>query len=364
MISHINTTVSVFFFPFFNFFFFFQMADYSTLTMSPNIVTYNNSPLFQRRSSIRRGTIASISKDIRVNDVTEIIKTQKALIQKERIMNDTQSVMLKRRHSMMNINVNKPQPKKQLPARIRTMSNGDLKNTDTFTTTDTSAKLRLDERVINHPRKCAACIAHQEEVLPTESMPSMSSNNSSTSSLSSTPSLQANSLHHEIIKNLNYGITNYSHQIQDLVSQPIEKKHIQECKALIVQQQQLLSQLEALVVNDQNEQQTPCEPKLEPKKQPSHLLALFSSTPKASTTQVVIRQKPDKKEADTIFSVQGVCTTVESSYIPDQVRKKKYSPISLFHILIFIFYFYKSFYQTKKHKIIRMVFTNIAMLSI
>lgn len=302
--------------------------------MSPNLVTYNNSPVFQRRSSIRRGTIASISKDIRVNDVTEIIKTQKALIQKERVMNDTQSTMLKRRHSMMNMSnkVQQQQPKKQLPSRMRTLSIGDLKNTDTFTT-DASAKLRLDERAIKapeHPRKCTACIAQQQDVAPTESMPSMSSNNSSTSSLaSSTSSLRHSSLHHEIIKNLNYGIANYSHQIQDLISQPIEKKQqqIKECKALIVQQQQLLNQLEALVVNDE-ETSTACsnnstkndDHDIEPKKQPSHLLALFSSTPKASTTQVVIRQKADKKEADTIFSVQGICTTVESSYIPDQVR--------------------------------------------
>jgi hypothetical protein len=308
------------------------MADYSTLTMSPNLVSYNNSPLFKRRSSIRRGTIASLSKDIRVNDdVTEIIKTQKALIQKERIMNDTQSIMLKRRHSMMNMSNRPPlpqQPKKQLPSRMRTLSIGDLKNTDTFTT-DSSAKLRLDERATkgqDHPRKCAACIAHHEEqVLPTESMPSMSSNNSSTSSLaSSTPSLQ-NTLHDEIIKHLNYGITNYSSQIQDLVSQPIEKKqqHIQECKALIVQQQQLLGKLEAaLMVNDNETTCSNNNEQVEPKKQPSHLLALFSSTPKASTTQIVIRQKADKKEADTIFSVQGVCTTVESSYIPDQVSNK------------------------------------------
>ncbi|KAI8968920.1 hypothetical protein BDF20DRAFT_892279 [Mycotypha africana] len=47
---------------------------------------------------------------------------------------------------------------------------------------------------------------------------------------------------------------------------------------------------------------------------------IFTLTPKYATRQIIIRQKPDKKEIDTIFSVQGVCTTTETSYIPKQLQ--------------------------------------------
>lgn len=368
-----------------------------TYTMSPStssIMCQTNTahpptlPSFQRRSSIRRGTISSLSKDVRVNDFVEIIKKQKAIQQKEREV-DTSSQVLRRRHSMMNMSNRVAATKKpNLPPRIHTMSNGDLKTTaanaatnttDNNATTTTfpasatspsathavnmekvaSGKIRLDEKikgkcksptllsqeqqqqqqetVINHLRKCVACHENKKEInlaskgvsaaaaaaASSITSASFSSDNtvSSCSSLSSYKNEDASDDHPQrsfIIKELNQCMANYSSKMDQMLNK--KENNIQACKQLIAQQQELLSQLEAL-----NKELPPESPRLPspPSSPPSSssmdlLKNVFALRPK---TQIVIRQTADKNEADTIFSLQGACTTTENTcYIPDEVK--------------------------------------------
>lgn len=367
-----------------------------TYTMSPStssIMCQTNAtttspptlPCFQRRSSIRRGTISSLSKDVRVNDFVEIIKKQKAIQQKEREVLDTSSVMLRRRHSMMNMSnrvAASSTKKPNLPPRIRTMSNSDLKaaaaaNAATATnTTDNNAaaassathavnmekalsgRTRLDEKnkgkcksptlfsqeqqqetVINHLRKCAACHENKKEIslaskgvsaaaaaASSITSASFSSDNtvSSCSSLSSYKNEDMSDGHPQrtsIIKELNQCMANYSSKMDQMLNK--KENNIQACKQLIAQQQELLSQLEAL---DKEMPQSPLSLSSSSSALPSPpssssvdlLKSVFALRPK---TQIVIRQTADKNEADTIFSLEGACTTVVNTcYIPDEVK--------------------------------------------
>lgn len=353
----------------------------------------NNSPTtlpsFQRRSSIRRGTISSLSKDVRANDFVEIIKQQKAIQQKER---DVDTSLLRRRHSMLNMSNKLPSKKPILPPRIRTMSISDLKatvsnaasnNTDNAavaapTTTHastmdnitkvTSGKIRLDEKikgkcksptlfsqeqqhpssptqqqqqhdtVTNHLRKCVACSESRKEinlaskgVAAAASAPphvssitsaSFSSDNtvSSCSSLSSYKNddfLNDSQRRSSIIQELNECMSSYSTQMSQMLNQ--KENNIQACKTLIAQQQELLNQLEDL------DKELPLVKSPSPPSSSSSSMnkmplldSIFAMRPK---TQIVIRQTADKNEANTIFSLQGVCKTTETTcYIPDEVK--------------------------------------------
>lgn len=350
-------------------------------------------PCFQRRSSIRRGTISSLSKDVRVNDFVEIIKQQKAIQQKER---DVDTSLLRRRHSMLNMSNKLPSKKPSLPPRIRTMSISDLKatvsnaasnNTDNAavvapTTTHastmdnvtkvTSGKIRLDEKIkgkckspvffsqeqqqqqqhpslptqqqqqdtiINHLRKCAACHENKKEInlaskgaaaaaaaapphLSSITSASFSSDNtvSSCSSLSSYRNddlLNDNQRRSSIIQELNECMSSYSTQMNQMLNQ--KENNIQACKTLIAQQQELLNQLEDLdkELPLVNPPPSPSSPSSSMNKIPL-LDSIFAMRPK---TQIVIRQTADKNEASTIFSLQGVCKTTETTcYIPDEVK--------------------------------------------
>ncbi|KAL7311877.1 hypothetical protein PS15m_009589 [Mucor circinelloides] len=365
-----------------------------TYTMSPStssIMCQTNTthpptlPSFQRRSSIRRGTISSLSKDVRVNDFVEIIKKQKAIQQKEREV-DTSSQVLRRRHSMMNMSNRVAATKKpNLPPRIHTMSNGDLKTTAANAATNTtdnnatttfpasatspsathavnmekvaSGKIRLDEKikgkcksptllsqeqqqqqetVINHLRKCVACHENKKEInlaskgvsaaaaaASSMTSASFSSDNtvSSCSSLSSYKNEDTSDDHPQrnfIIKELNQCMANYSSKMDQMLNK--KENNIQACKQLITQQQELLSQLEALNKELPLESpRLPSSPSLPPSSSSMELLKnVFALRPK---TQIVIRQTADKNEADTIFSLQGACTTTENTcYIPDEIK--------------------------------------------
>ncbi|OAD05124.1 hypothetical protein MUCCIDRAFT_88082 [Mucor lusitanicus CBS 277.49] len=108
------------------------------------------------------------------------------------------------------------------------------------------------------------------------------------------------------------------------MDQMLNKKenNIQACKQLIAQQQELLSQLEAL---DKEMPQSPLSlssssalPSPPSSSSVDLLKSVFALRPK---TQIVIRQTADKNEADTIFSLEGACTTVVNTcYIPDEVK--------------------------------------------
>ncbi|KAI8083920.1 hypothetical protein BDF21DRAFT_492796 [Thamnidium elegans] len=310
---------------------------------------------FQRRSSIRRGTIASISKDVRVKDFVEIIKKQKALHQQER-NTETDSVLLKRRHSMMNMNksiYNKPQQQqKHQDHRTRTLSNNDLKGTVVWQQTKQqqqqqtdSDKIRLGEDqgvLYHHLRKCAACLNNNEcfsseqdeEEEEEENSPSPSTSSSSNDQ-DTFPWQQSSLLHNveqreQIIKNLNSSMTSYSAQIKELSNRCYNnnneeeyKLKIENCKSLVAQQELLLNQLYY-----QNNSSSAAD--IVPKTAPTPPLEKNSSSTfiksicndlykgfKSTTTGITIKQKQDKNEADTIISVQGVCTTIERSLIPD-----------------------------------------------
>ncbi|CAO3619621.1 unnamed protein product [Mucor fragilis] len=371
-----------------------------TYTMSPSTSSIMcqtnapNPPTFQRRSSIRRGTISSLSKDVRANDFVEIIKKQKAIQQKERDV-DTSSMMLRRRHSMMNMSNRVASFKKpNLPPRIHTMSNSDLKvtaatNAAVANTTDNNAttavaasaaspsathaanmekassgRLRLDEKtkgkcksptlfsqeqqqqqqqkhqetVINHLRKCVACHKNKKEIslaskgvsaaeaaVSSITSASFSSDNtvSSCSSLSSYKNEDTSDYPPQrtfIIKELNQCMANYSAKMDQMLNK--KENNIQACKQLIAQQQELLSQLEAL--DKELPPQTPRSPSSSSSPVPPSsssvdlLKSVFALRPK---TQIVIRQTADKNEADTIFSLEGACTTaVNTCYIPDEIK--------------------------------------------
>ncbi|EIE89567.1 hypothetical protein RO3G_14278 [Rhizopus delemar RA 99-880] len=163
-------------------------------------------------------------------------------------------------------------------------------------------------------------------------------------------------LRETIIEDLTSSVVSYSNQIQDLSnaisvsfsSTSFEtlafnrvqyqqqqdgvtyKSQIQECKALIVQQHELLNKLQELVAADEEYNNT--QPIQLPTKviseSSSNLLQKFKDTLVNPTgiTQLVIRQNKMKKK-DTIISIQGVCETMETSLIPNELlpagEKKK-----------------------------------------
>lgn len=303
------------------------MTEYA---MPPIMLTSNtNQHSVRRRSSIRRGTIASICKDVRVNDVVEIIKKQKALQQQERTV--VEDKLLKRRHSMMNL-----QPNKSVIAKV-----SDNKQ---------MAKSRLvaeeETGVINHLRKCIAC--HQQEVEDCCSSNNSSSSEDnclspSTSSSSSSNLMRPKDVEQrgQLIENLNASMVGYSTHIQEFIhnsayyNEHEYKTKVDTCKALVAQQQSLLNKLESLPESlpytpalSLLEEPTPIQKNISPIK--SLYTEIYKGL-KSSTTGFTIKQKKDKSDADTIIAVQGVCTTIESSLIPDRVR-----PPCLLLLLLFI----------------------------
>ncbi|CEP17740.1 hypothetical protein [Parasitella parasitica] len=360
-------------------------ATYTILPSVNSIMCQSNAggPNFQRRLSFRRDTLSSMVKDVRVVDPGETIKQQKAIQQKERIIENS---MLRRRHSMLNMSSRVPAKRHTLLPRTHTMSNSELRvaasnaasnitdnnasvaarsatqyAVDTTNTTKLlSGRTRLDEKntgkcksptlipqehqlqrkqpqetVISHLRKCSACHEKKEISLaskggkaaaglgrPHESSitsASFSSDDtvSSCSSLSSSYKNNAasndNPQRSSVIKELKKCMSNYTTQMNQMLSD--NENNIQACKSLIVQQQDLLRQLEEL----DSEPSRPASPPAPPSSPSMDLLKnVFALRPK---TQIVIRQTADKNEADTIFSLQGVCTTAEKRhYIPDEIK--------------------------------------------
>lgn len=186
------------------------MATYATtLTLSPSNST---SPFsFHRRGSIRRGTISSISKDIRVNDVVEIIKQQKLIQQKERI-NTEQQQLLKRRHSMANL-----RPKQNT-------SSSDLKQEDTL---------------LNHINKCEACncttTTTYKDDSSTGSYSSYNNNTTPSSLISTTTSSELARL--EQLSN------DFSNLLKELREDQQNMDKIKQGQSILSQQQTLLTQL-------------------------------------------------------------------------------------------------------------------------
>lgn len=333
----------------------------------------------RKRSSIRRGTIASICKDVRVKDVEEIIKKQKALQQQER-NTETDSILLKRRHSMMNMNKSifqKPLQQKQQNRRHRTLSNSDLKGTAVWQQTKQQQqqqqtetdKIRLGEDqgvLYHHIRKCAACLnniecfsSEQEEEEENSPSPSTSSssNDQDTFAWQQKPSSLLHSVEQreQIIKDLNSSMTSYSGQIKELSNgccndEQEYKSKIEHCKSLVAQQELLLNQL-YYQNNSPSSSSADTVPKTAPTPPPPSPLEKNSNSStfiqsicndlykgfKSTTTGITIKQKQDKNEADTIISVQGVCTTVERSLIPDTVKFILYTRKFLFSFIYPLF---------------------------
>jgi hypothetical protein len=100
------------------------------------------------------------------------------------------------------------------------------------------------------------------------------------------------------------------------------RSQIKECKALIVQQKELLDKLEELVFEEENhhEQQVMLKQPTTSIDQSSRLLRKFKDSLVKPTglTQLVIRQNKLKK--DTVVSIQGICETKEPSLIPNKVK--------------------------------------------
>ncbi|KAI8638090.1 hypothetical protein BD408DRAFT_34757 [Parasitella parasitica] len=191
------------------------------------------------------------------------------------------------------------------------------------------------ETVISHLRKCSACHEKRENNLASKggkaaaragrphvsSMTSASFSSddtvSSCSSLSSSYKNNAapndSSQRNSVIKELKKCMSNYSSQMDQMLNH--NKNTIQACKSLIAQQQDLLNQLDEL----DREPTLPASPPAPPSSSSMDLLKnVFALRPK---TQIVIRQTRDKNEADTIFSLQGVCTTTaKTCYIPDEIK--------------------------------------------
>lgn len=372
------------------------------LTMSPTSTTTNtNIPtplvpdlLYRRRSSIRRGTISSLSKDVRVNDFVEIIKKQKEIQQQER---DTVSLLLKRRHSMANINNNKKQQVLK-PLQPRTMSNTDLvwQQPKMIVSPLNSIKDHLEKggergqqmdkvRLVeqqedyhqhqHHLRKCEACSNNnnKQQVSPLTSPSCSTSSSCSSSSCSSMlnnnkrpPFIKVqqeastdilynsngntllNKEQEIIIHELKKNISNYSHDINSLLfnisshqqstlahlyeeeeeegeQEELIKNKIHECKSLVQQQQELLNKLLESVQEPPPPMETPLPfNDIIPKQK--NLLSTVAQEfykgftyPKPTTTGIVIKQTKDKKLENTVFIVDGICTTIESSLIPDRV---------------------------------------------
>ncbi|KAI8389250.1 FYVE zinc finger-domain-containing protein [Blakeslea trispora] len=339
------------------------------MTSPPTSLYACNNNTYQRRASVRRGTIASLSKDVRANDVVQIVKQKKA--QKERVELDTHSA-LKRRHSMANLNQpSKPANKqKTLPPRKRTMSIGNLRSTEeNKQPMSVTAKFRLDDSMkakrdeaLGQQRKCVACHQvnptkeheeqHQREQEPGSSASSVTTLSDDILPSKNTSSTSVMTTKEIIIQDLTSSITNYTSQVQGLScellltdatlcsssassisescqglerrrSSSVHSSKIQECKALIVHQQELLSKLEALCLELPNEEKTSCQSDAEektPKEKNGFVSNMFQSfvTPKPATTQIVVKQTADKNELETVFCVEGICTTTETSLIPQK----------------------------------------------
>jgi hypothetical protein len=168
--------------------------------------------------------------------------------------------------------------------------------------------------------------------------------------------------HYEtLLENLNSSFTAYSNQMQDLSNTFIDgssssfsslsslsdydddstyhhqnnnkshryKSQIQECKSLIVQQQDILSKLEALVEEKEAQKQkkllesnTPTTA-ISSDKQPSDWKAAFSDllTPKSSgVSEVVFRRSKENEPDKTVVVVSGTGTTTETSLLPKHVN--------------------------------------------
>lgn len=340
------------------------MTEYA---IAPIMLTPQTPHVFQRRSSIRRGTIASISKDVRVNDIVEIIKKQKALTQQERGV--AEESLLKRRHSMMNMNRSIKQNNKR-ELRTRTLSISDLKGTAAWqpqpqqqqdVTTD---KTRLEKEEIEekqkqqivlykHLRKCAACesnemcFSSEPEEEEVNNSPSSSSSCSSSTDQNNSFEWQSSTLHNveqreQILKNLNSSITDYSNTLKNLTHHPSDSTEynlqIEKCKSFVQQQQLLLDQLLSFTCSSTKASSITsfdlAVPKTAPTPSPvnekNSILSIYNALYKglkSTTTGITIKQTKDKNELDTIISVQGVCTTIEPSLIPDRVSrssKKKF----------------------------------------
>lgn len=330
------------------------MTEYaiSPIMLTPTPSTNN---VIRRRSSIRRGTIASISKDVRVNDVVEIIKKQKALQQQERTTIETES-SLRRRHSMMNL----IRPTIVLKSKQQVSNN--LKQQQQQMNTST-AKIRLveeEEGVFQHLRKCVACISHDECSSSSSEEDNSPSPSTSSSSNMMRPFIKQQSddsgallLHDveqrgKIIDNLNSSITSYLTEIKDFINNSAYyteqeyKNKMNKCKALVAQQQSLLNRLETVCNEPSSAPATIYSAPPPSTKHPTSSIVPNSNIKslcneiykgfKSSTTGFTIKQKKDKNEADTIISVQGVCTTVESNLIPDKVSAP-FFPLLCFYLL-------------------------------
>ncbi|KAI9354488.1 hypothetical protein BD770DRAFT_392451 [Pilaira anomala] len=345
------------------------MTEYA---IAPIMLTPQPPHVFQRRSSIRRGTIASISKDVRVNDIVEIIKKQKALTQQERGV--AEESLLKRRHSMMNMNRSMKQNNNKRELRTRTLSISDLKGTAAWqqqqdaTTATTTDKTRLEKEEIEekqkkqqqqivlyqHLRKCAACKSNEmcfssepeeeeEEEEQVNNSPSSSSSCSSSTDQNNCFQWQSSTLHNveqreQILKNLNSSITDYSNTLKNLTHHPSDSTEynlqIEKCKSFVQQQQLLLDQLLSFTCSSTKASSITsfdlAVPKTAPTPPPVNekhgILSIYNALYKglkSTTTGITIKQTKDKNELDTIISVQGVCTTIEPSLIPDRLLASK-----------------------------------------
>ncbi|RCH84625.1 hypothetical protein CU097_005498 [Rhizopus azygosporus] len=255
----------------------------------------------------------------------------------------------------------------------RVATDGKQQSVSNFNPTLSSVKLRLDEKNNNNKhsatavikqreedlclmRRCEACNRRNDSQCNHNNMMTERQENKGMGGLVSgyASSIPIHQLRETIIEDLTSSIVSYSNQIQDLSnaisisfsstsfetlafkrvyyreqqSGATYRSQIKECKALIVQQKELLDRLEELVFEEENhhEQQVMLKQPTTSIDQSSRLLRKFKDSLVKPTglTQLVIRQNKLKKK-DTIISIQGICETKESSLIPNKLLSEKKS---------------------------------------
>ncbi|KAI9270248.1 hypothetical protein EDC94DRAFT_645652 [Helicostylum pulchrum] len=264
------------------------------------------------------------------------------------------------------------QEQEQQDPRTRTLSNNDSKDTKVCqqtkqqtkqqqqqqqqqqqTETDSAVLEEVQEALKQHAENCEPCFnnnnnnnnneqfssEYEEEEEEEENSPSPSTSSSSNDQDSlvwrqkSSGSLLHNVEQREqIIKELNSSMTSYSSQIKELSNGCCDDEEeyrlkIAQCESLVSQQMVLLNKLYFQNITTATTTCAEAVPKTAPtpplEKNSTFIQSIcngfFYKGFKSTTTGITIRQKQDKKKVDTIVSVQGVCTTVERSLIPDNL---------------------------------------------
>ncbi|CAO3702966.1 unnamed protein product [Rhizopus stolonifer] len=263
-----------------------------------------------RRSSITQATISSIAKDVRSkeDDVSSLLRKKRSEI-------NLKSKRPTTRQSTKNPNVKARQDRPSEDDFLYMNNNKKYPRRHIYGSSDSLSS------ICSSSTSSSCNSKHFENNWPFAQPPPLSSK------------IPIYQLRETVLEDLASMANSYSHHLQDLthlvsysthsIELPFQgpnpvthKAHIDDCRALLVQQQQLLDKLQQLVQdNTAPEPVALPPPRLEKTTMQKMKDALVNPT---GVTELVVR----KNKKETIISVQGVCETIEASLVPYKLEKK------------------------------------------